>query len=117
MHVQVASMSYQDLIRSFDRVWQMTCTMHLRLAGYRHSIQRRFPHCSPVAPAGRRPFSTIVQHFRGMAAQIPPDSTAFGLRREHLMVEIIASWDPSGDDDGSAHKRWARHLSQTLAPV
>jgi hypothetical protein len=64
------------------------------------------------------PFSTILlQHLRGMPAQIPPDSTAFGMRREHFMVEIIASWDPIATDDGTAHRHWARALSRTLAPL
>jgi hypothetical protein len=63
------------------------------------------------------PFSTIIlQHFRGLPTQLPPDSTAFGLRREHVLVEIIACWDPAGDN-GSVHKRWARDLSQALAPM
>jgi FAD/FMN-containing dehydrogenase len=111
-------MSYQDLTRSFDA----------RVANDRHYAleTRSIPSfdaetISALFAGGASrtsPFSTIiVQHFRGMAAQIPPDSTAFGLRREHLMVEIIASWDPSGGDDGSSHKRWARDLSQTLAPM
>jgi Berberine and berberine like len=111
-------MSYQDLTRSFDA----------RVANDRHYAleTRSIPSLDAetisalIVGGGSRtsPFSSIIlQHFRGMAAQIPPDSTAFGLRREHLMVEIIASWDASAGDDGSAHKRWARDLSQALAPM
>jgi FAD/FMN-containing dehydrogenase len=73
-----------------------------------------------IAGGSRRasPFSAIIlQHFRGMATQIPPASTAFGLRREHFVVEIIACWDPAGGDDGSGHRQWARDLSQKLAPM
>jgi FAD binding domain-containing protein/berberine-like enzyme len=118
MHVQMASMSYQDLTQSFDA----------RVANDRHyALETRWiPSLNPETiyaliegGAGRTsPFSTIIlQHFRGLPTQIPPGSTAFGLRREHVMVEIIACWDPSAGDSGSVHKRWARDLSQTLAPI
>jgi FAD/FMN-containing dehydrogenase len=118
MHVQIASMSYQDLILGFDA----------RVANDRHyALETRWvPALNPetisalVAGGSSRtsPFSTIIlQHFRGLPTQFPPDSTAFGLRREHLMVEIIASWDPTAGDSGSVHKRWAHDLSQTLAPM
>jgi FAD/FMN-containing dehydrogenase len=118
MHTQIASMSYQDLIQSFDA----------RVANDRHyALETRWiPALNPetisalIAGGASRtsPFSTIIlQHFRGLPTQLPPDSTAFGLRREHVMVEIIASWDPAGGDNSSAHKRWARDLSRTLAPM
>ena len=118
MHAQIASMSYQDLIQSFDaRV----------LNDWHHAAENRWVAALNPAMisaliaggAGRTsPFSTIIlQHFRGMPTQVPLENTAFGLRREHFMVEIIASWDPAGGDDGSVHKRWARDLCRTLAPM
>jgi FAD/FMN-containing dehydrogenase len=54
-------------------------------------------------------------HFHGVATRLAPAGTAFGLRREHLMVEIVAGWKPDGDD-GAAHRRWAQDLWQSLAP-
>jgi FAD binding domain/Berberine and berberine like len=116
--VQVASMSYQDLTQSFDS----------RVMNDKHyAIETRWiPALNPETIAAlvkggasrTSPLSTIIlQNFRGLPTQIPPDSTAFGLRREHLLVEIIACWDPIAADDGSVHKRWARDLSQTLAPM
>jgi FAD/FMN-containing dehydrogenase len=118
MHVQIASMSYQDLTQSFDA----------RVANDRHyALETRWiPSLDPevisalIAGGASRTssFSTIIlQHFRGLPTQIPPDGSAFGLRREHVMVEIIACWDPSVGDNGFAHKRWARDLSRTLAPM
>jgi len=32
------------------------------------------------------------------------------------MVEIIAAWDPTAEDDGENHREWARTLSENLAP-
>jgi len=118
MHAQIASMSYQELIQSFDA----------RVANDRHyAVENRWisafnPEAISALMAGgagrTSPFSTIIlQHFRGMPTQVPPGSTAFGLRREHVLVEIIACWDPATGDDGSVHKHWARDLSRTLAPI
>jgi FAD/FMN-containing dehydrogenase len=54
-------------------------------------------------------------HFHGAATRMAPDGAAFGLRREHFMVEIIEGWKPDGDD-GASHRRWAEDLRQSLAP-
>ncbi|MEA3073709.1 MAG: hypothetical protein QOD29_5155, partial [Alphaproteobacteria bacterium] len=59
--------------------------------------------------------SVFWHHFHGAATRMAPDGAAFGLRREHFMVEIIAGWKPDGDD-GAAHRRWAQDLWQSLAP-
>jgi hypothetical protein len=62
------------------------------------------PHCS-----------VFWHHFHGAAARVAPDGDAFGLRCERFMMEIIAGWKPDGDD-GTAHRRWAQDLWQSLAP-
>jgi FAD/FMN-containing dehydrogenase len=59
--------------------------------------------------------SVFWHHFHGAATRMAPDGTAFGMRREHIMVEILAGWKPDGDD-GAAHRRWARDLWESLAP-
>jgi FAD/FMN-containing dehydrogenase len=118
IHAQIALMSYQDLVQSFDaRV----------VNGRHHALETRWlPALTPevisavVAGGAARssPFSMIIlQHFRGVPTQRRLDTTAFGLRREHFLIEIIASWDASADDDGFSHRNWARDLSSTLAPM
>ena len=63
------------------------------------------------------PFSAIILHdFRGAATRVPLAATAFGLRKEHFMVEVIAAWDPTAENDGENHREWARTLSENLAP-
>jgi FAD/FMN-containing dehydrogenase len=72
-----------------------------------------------VAGGQRRssPFSGIIVHdFRGAATRVPLAATAFGLRKEHFLVEIIAAWEPTAEDDGENHREWARSLSENLAP-
>ena len=62
-------------------------------------------------------FSAIsVHHFHGAATRVPVEATAFGLREKHLMVELIAGWEPSADDDGSRHRSWADRTAEALAP-
>jgi FAD/FMN-containing dehydrogenase len=73
-----------------------------------------------IAGGGNRssPFSAIVlHHFHGAATRVPLDATAFGVRREHFLVEFIAAWEPDASDNGAVHRRWAETLSQTLAPA
>lgn len=73
-----------------------------------------------TATAARRtsPQSAVAVHrLHGAAARVAPDATAFGLRRDQFMVEIIAAWEPGGGDDGgAAHRAWARELWRDLAP-
>ena len=70
-----------------------------------------------AASTATSPLSAIaVHHFHGAAARIPASDTAFALRRDHLLVEILAAWEPSPGDDGAAHRGWAQALSGQLAP-
>ncbi|MEU5582717.1 FAD-binding oxidoreductase [Streptomyces huasconensis] len=70
------------------------------------------------------PFSAIVWHqFHGAATRPPIDSTAFGRREPHLMVELISMWeggdgkDNAGSGDGrSPHLRWLEELHAALEP-
>jgi FAD/FMN-containing dehydrogenase len=62
------------------------------------------------------PFTVIALHrFHGAATRVPLDATAFGLRREHFLVEIIAAWEPG--DNIAIHRQWAQNLSRALAPA
>jgi FAD/FMN-containing dehydrogenase len=62
-------------------------------------------------------FSAIsVHHFHGAATRVPVEDTAFGNRQNHLMVELIAGWEPTDDDDGSRHRSWADRAAEALDP-
>ncbi|WP_433273445.1 FAD-binding protein [Actinosynnema sp. CS-041913] len=61
------------------------------------------------------PFSAMfLHHFHGAATRVPVAESAFALRQEHVLVEIAAQWDAA--QDGTAHRQWARSLSEKLAP-
>jgi FAD/FMN-containing dehydrogenase len=69
-----------------------------------------------VTAVNTRPseFSGIsIHHFHGAATRVPLESTAFGVRQPHFLVEILAGWTTVGDDD--EHREWAETLYRNLA--
>jgi berberine-like enzyme len=56
------------------------------------------------------PGCAIITHeFKGAASRVAPDATAFGLRRDHILVEILAAHLDSGDKfEEQRHRQWAR---------
>ncbi|WP_258726282.1 FAD-binding oxidoreductase [Cellulomonas sp. NS3] len=60
-----------------------------------------------------------LHHFHGAGARVAPDATAFALRRDHLLAEVIAAWAPPGTDpEGAAAEQqaWVDEVSAALAP-
>jgi FAD/FMN-containing dehydrogenase len=57
--------------------------------------------------------SLITHEFRGEAARVPADATAFGMRSEHVLVEIVAQYD---EGDGSAERAWTEETCRLLEP-
>jgi hypothetical protein len=117
---------------SFAQIGRMSCLEMLNMfdanivKGRHYEIQTRsLARLTPgviaeLTAAGDNrtsPSSMVVwHHFHGAPTRIPLSETAFGLRAEHFMVEIIAAWEPGAADDGRIHRQWARTLSQNLAP-
>jgi hypothetical protein len=63
------------------------------------------------------PLSLIAwHHFRGAPTRVPPDATAFGLRKQHFMMDILAAWEPASEEKGNVHREWVRAFSESLAP-
>ncbi|WP_309110615.1 FAD-binding oxidoreductase [Saccharothrix sp.] len=61
------------------------------------------------------PYSGVfVHHFHGAASRVNPTATAFGLRRDHNLVEIVGTWDAGLD--GRRHREWVERLSRDLEP-
>ncbi|GGM22902.1 FAD-binding oxidoreductase [Promicromonospora citrea] len=62
------------------------------------------------------PLSAVSLHsLHGAATRVPVTETAFGLRDPHLMVEIIATWEP-GDALAAEHGAWADDVADALEP-
>ncbi|BCL33180.1 FAD-binding oxidoreductase [Streptomyces aurantiacus] len=62
------------------------------------------------------PHSAVSVHcLHGAAARVPVTETAFGNRDPHLMIEIIALWEPD-DVQAKGHRAWADDLTSALEP-
>jgi FAD/FMN-containing dehydrogenase len=60
--------------------------------------------------------AVFTHEFRGAASRVPTSATAFGLRREHVLIEILAAWeDRAGPGEAQRHRRWARATRDAFA--
>jgi FAD/FMN-containing dehydrogenase len=114
---KVGPMNYRDWLDMFAAA----APIGRHYAAQTRSFARLTPAViSTLLAAGQQrssPLSAMILHdFRGAAARVPLPATAFGLRKEHFIVEIIAAWEPSAENDGRNHREWARTLSESLAP-
>jgi hypothetical protein len=47
---------------------------------------------------------------------VPTSATAFGLRRDHVLIEILAAWEDRADPgEAQRHRRWARATRDAFA--
>ena len=65
------------------------------------------------------PGCAIFTHeFKGAASHVPAEATAFGLRTDHVLVEILATFvDRSDKEEEQRHRQWARATRQAFAPM
>src|SRR5262249_21363950 len=65
------------------------------------------------------PGCAIFTHeFKGAASRVPLGTTAFGLRQDHVLVEILATFvDRSDKLDEQRHRRWARETRQAFGAM
>jgi len=63
------------------------------------------------------PGCAIFTHeFKGVASRVPVEATAFGLRRDHVLVEILAAFvDRSDELEEQRHLQWTRDTLQAFA--
>jgi FAD/FMN-containing dehydrogenase len=112
---QVASMAYEDALGMFDA--QVVNGRHhlLRTRWLSELTDEIAAILIEAASVVSSPLSMIaVHHFHGAAARVATPETAFGLRRNHLLVEIIAAWEPADPRELSRHEAWADGVSEAL---
>jgi len=56
----------------------------------------------------------MLHHFHGVGTRVASSATAFGLRRRHFMVEIVASWEMNTEIEAPIHRHWARNVFRAL---
>jgi len=115
LHTRVGSLSYADMIATQD-----SCIQSNR----RYAIENQWlsdlkgDAIATLVSAGTArssPSSSIMlHHFHGIGTRVASTATAFGLRRRHFMVEIVASWDANSDDEAAIHRHWAKSVSRAL---
>jgi FAD/FMN-containing dehydrogenase len=84
-----------------QRVWIETCWLPSFGSGIEAFLQAAATVISPGC-------HIITHEFKGAGSRVAEDATAFGLRRDHVLVEIIASC--AGDADRfvvQQHRQWA----------
>jgi FAD/FMN-containing dehydrogenase len=113
---QVGSMPYQNALSTFDA--SVVDGRHYALRTRWLSELGERPQALLLDAARRvtSPLSAIaIHHFHGAAARVPSADTAFALREDHLLVEILAAWEPSAANAGGPHREWADAISGELA--
>jgi FAD/FMN-containing dehydrogenase len=111
---QVAPISYADVLGLFDA--QIVCGRHYALRT-RTMPTYTAETIATLIEAGdslTSPLSAIFIHqFHGASMRVPVEATAFGLRRRHHVVEVLAAWE--SNQDGAPHRAWADHVVTSLA--
>ncbi len=113
---QVAPMAYEDALGMFDPLVVNGRHYSLRTRWLSAPTKESAEILTAAAEGFTSPFTTIaVHHFHGAASRVGVQDTAFALRRDHVMVEIVTAW-PADDAEGPRHERWADDVSEGLAP-
>jgi FAD/FMN-containing dehydrogenase len=105
----IEPMSYQASLTLFDpylvngqRAMMETCWLPDLDSGIAGLIEAVETVVSPGC-------AIFTHEFRGAASRVPLEATAFGLRRDHLLVEILATFPDRFDAlEEQRHRRWAR---------
>jgi hypothetical protein len=118
----IAPMPYPELLRLFDA----GSAAGNRYALGTHGLPGLTDEVIAAVAEGARtrpsPMSLIALHqFHGAASRVDSDATAFALRRDHLLAEVISAWRPGAADDDPAttdqpHLEWMGQVAASLAP-
>jgi FAD/FMN-containing dehydrogenase len=115
---QVGPMTYGDMLAPFDAAVDAAdgCHWETRTRSLPALTHDAIDVITRAVADRTSPYSMINwHHFHGAGTRIPAERIAFGLRQEHFMVEIIASWKPDASN-GAEHRQWAQDLWESLAP-
>jgi FAD/FMN-containing dehydrogenase len=64
------------------------------------------------------PGCAIFTHeFRGAASRVAEEATAFGLRRDHVLVEILATFGDSDELQEQRHRQWVQATLRAFDPI
>jgi FAD/FMN-containing dehydrogenase len=104
---------YDPYIVNGQRVFMDTCW----LPAFDSAAIAAFIEAMPAAVS---PGCAIFTHeFKGAASRVPVEGTAFGLRCDHVVVEILATFVDRSDkeEEEQRHHQWARATRQAFDPM
>jgi hypothetical protein len=117
IHTAIHRMSYSDLLGNYDT--------HYVVPGLHYAARTRWlakltpDAITALMAAGATrtsPYSVILLHYlHGAATRIADHDSAFGLRRNHFLVEVLAAWEPGPTKYAASPRLWAQNLSNVLA--
>ena len=114
---QIQPITYDALVHTIDALFPKGRHYSIQtqsLAGLRAETIEALVEC---AQRFSSPFSGIsIHHFHGAASRVSASETAFAPRQDHLMVEIVAGWEPQSPEEDQRHVQWAQDGSRALAP-
>jgi FAD/FMN-containing dehydrogenase len=114
----VETIAYRDSLSAFDaivvngrREFMETCWIPT-LAGSAD------PFIAAMEAAASPGCAVLTHEFKGFATRVSDDATAFGLRREHVLVEILATCAAESDvDEEERHRQWARSTRKSFDSI
>jgi hypothetical protein len=71
-----------------------------------------------MAKAASAGCAILTHGFRGAASRVPVEATAFGLRRDHVLIEILASLPDRSDQlEERRHQHWVCDTRRAFDPI
>jgi hypothetical protein len=100
---------FDPYIINGQRVFMETCWLPTLDRGASDAI------IAAMATAVSPGCAIFTHEFRGAAVRVPANATAFGLRRDHVLMEILAAFADRGDQqEEQRHKQWADATRQAF---
>lgn len=114
----VETIPYRDSLSAFDafvvngrREFMETCW----IPTLDSAIDRFIAAMEAAASSG---CAVLTHDFKGFATRVSDDATAFGLRREHVLVEVLATCAAGSDVDAEErHRQWARSTRKSFDSI
>jgi FAD/FMN-containing dehydrogenase len=114
---QIQPVAYGVLIHAFDTLAPSGRHYYLQTRSLEGPRAETIDLLVDLAQQFSSPLSLVsVHHFHGAASRVGVSETAFARRQDHLMVEIIAAWEPQSAEADQRHVAWAQQGSRALAP-
>jgi hypothetical protein len=116
--VHIGPLTYTEMLAPFDAQMEQAerCHWELRTRWLPGLVSGAIDALISAVERKRTPYTAVYwHHFHGTGTRVAAEATAFGVRQEHLMLEIVAGWEPGGTNE-AVHRQWAPDLWESLTP-